>query len=632
MASAAERQSARAVAQYTAKAYVQTMGDIGQVFQMALRSAELNHTVIGGHGQTLDALTSFGPFTENLLKQAGEQPSTMYTLGNAINFFPRAFARLNNGLDEFAKRLAYQGEVRVNAMVEGAQQGLSGKELQAYVDNALKSSYDEVGHAADKELLRSAERTTLTSAVGEDGSLTRKFANFVQQMRSDVPETRFILPVFNVPANALGETLRRLPIARIPGLNNILYKETAAELAGERGPVAQAEAHGRFLLGSSFLLAGILLNKQGLLTGAGPQDPTDRKVWLQTHQPYSIRVNGNWVRYDKFDIAGGLLSVPATVADMTTYNPDDGEVQDHLFAGMGALAQWFKDRAALRTATDILNAGSDPTKDIGTLLSRTGGGIVAGFFPAAARTLITDTTSPYVAMKRSWEDYVQASIPGLANMMEPIRNVLGEPVRKSQDTIPEAIIPVSLTKAIGKEDDAVLVELDRLYQETGYGAGADSRSLGYGYFAPQDVKLEDGRSMYYHFMQARQTMKLDGKTLRQALDGVFKSGDYKRGVDADSGSRKTSRGDYSRGYMVKEVFSDYNKAIKAEMAAASPKAKAYLVAAAAKQKDDAYLRDVSVEDLVTNPRLYGIKGVNKAGFEDKVMKGSTGALMESLSD
>jgi hypothetical protein len=144
------------------------------------------------------------------------------------------------------------------------------------------------------------------------------------------------------------------------------------------------------------------------------------------------------------------------------------------------------------------------------------------------------------------------------------------------------------------------------------------------------VELEDGKSLYYHAMQARQTMKLNGKTLRQSLTDLFKSREYNEGVDADSQTKETSRGDPSRGYMVREIFTAYNQAIKAELSEASPKARAYLTAAAAKRRDDAYLRDVSVEDLVNNPRLYDTHGIYRKGFEDKLQEGSTGALLEAF--
>lgn len=626
-----ERAAARSVAQYTAKAYFQTFTDIQHVFSQALRASEINHTMIGGGGQNLDATTTFGPLTENMLQFAGQDPSRMYSLGNAINFFPKAFARLNNGLDEFAKRMAYQGETRINAFVEGAEQGLSGAELQGFVNNRLQNAYDEVGHATDEALLRSAERTTLTSSVGGEGSYTRKFANAVQALRSEIPETRFILPVFNVPMNALAETMRRLPIAAVPGVNRVIFRETAAELAGERGPVAQADAYGRTMLGAAFLMAGYMMNKEGRLTGAGPQDKTDRDIWLQTHRPYSIKIGDTWVAYNKLDIAGGLLAIPATAHDMTTYHADDAQAEKMVGAAIGSLAQWFKDRAALQTVTELLNFGGDPTKEPSKLLSRVAGSTAAGFFPAALRTTITDTTSPTVPMKRAWDDYIQSVVPGWANSLEPLRNVLGEPLQKPSNTIGEAFIPVSLAKAVSYDNDPVLDELDRLYQVTGYGAGADgSSSVSHGFFMPQDVLLEDGKSMYWHMMQARQTMQVDGKDLRGTLKELFNSDAYNRAVDGDSSSRETSRGEDSRGYMVRSVFTSFNKAIKAEMAEASPKARAYMTAATAKQKDDAYLRDVSVEDLVNNPRLYDTKGIYRQGFEDDLREGATGALLQAF--
>jgi hypothetical protein len=131
---------------------------------------------------------------------------------------------------------------------------------------------DEVGAATDHGMLDAAERTTLTGQVGSDGNLARKFATGVQTLRHDYPLMRFILPVFNVPANGLGETLKRVPgINLLPGMT-----QHAADLSGENGAVSQAEAHGRTLLGGAFLSAGYLMNQAGMLTGSGPQDRKDR--------------------------------------------------------------------------------------------------------------------------------------------------------------------------------------------------------------------------------------------------------------------------------------------------------------------------------------------------------------------
>jgi hypothetical protein len=145
------------------------------------------------------------------------------------------------------------------------------------------------------------------------------------------------------------------------------------------------------------------------------------------------------------------------------------------------------------------------------------------------------------------------------------------------------------------------------------------------------VKLEDGRSLYFHAMQARATMKLDGQTLREALKDLFNSDEYNSAVDADSSQRMTSQGDESRGYLLRSVFDRYNAQIKAELASSSPTALKYLTAAAAKQRDDAYLNTVSVKQLVGNPDLYTANGVDPTVYSDKITEGAAGDLLQALS-
>lgn len=634
-----ERAAARATARATVPAFLQTLGDISDTMRWAWKAAERNKTILGGGG-SIDSQAAFGPWTPDLIQAARPDTALVekqaYALGNAINLWPRAVQRLNNGFDEFSKRLAYLGEVRVRGIQEGLEHGLEGDTLRAHVQERLQGAIDpDSGHAVDDPLtggsqLREAERTTLTSAVGEEGGLLRQGYNYLQHVRREVPETRFILPVLNVPANTLGEVLRRLPIAHVPGLNQLLFKRTADELSGLYGPVIQADAHGRFITGASFLMGGIMLNRMGLITGAGPQNPTDRKVWMLEHQPYSIRVGDKWVRYDRYDVIGGLLSIPATISDATINVAHDQAVSDMVLSGVGALAQWFKDRAALRGASGLLAMGDDPTSQAGNVFRSTGGSIFQGLIPNALQAPVTQAMDPYQRMRRSWSDYLKAAIPGLSSTLPPVRNVLGEAIQRPANTVAEGVLPIVIAPAVSFKDDPVIDELDRVYQSTGYGAGADPKSLGGGFFSPKDVVLENGQSLYDAFMQARQVMTLHDLTLRQSLSKLFVSPEYNAAVDADSSNKETSRGDASRGYMVKQTFEAYNKQIKAELAESSPTANKWLTAAAAKQRDDAYLKDVSVDDLVNNPAYYASHGIDPVSYSTKVREGATGALADAL--
>jgi hypothetical protein len=627
--SAAERAQFAATAKYTPVALMRTVGDIADVFRYGVQAFQENHTVLGGGGTVRDANISFGPYNANLLNAAGADPNWKYALGNLINVFPKGFARVNAGLDEMAKRFTYLSEARLRAMVDATGQGLEGDAFHQYVAQTLKGAVDEAGAATNHGILDAAERTTLTGQLSVDGSITKGFGNYIQSLRHDYPVMRFILPVFNVPANALGETLKR-----IPGLDLLPVMNThVADLAGENGAVAQAEAHGRTLLGAAFLSAGYLMNQAGLLTGGGPQNPKDRAVWSQTHQPYSIRVGDTWVSYRKLDILGGLLSIPASISDFSVYHKlEQGEQTNTALAATAALATWFKDQASMRTATQLLTLGDIPTQDPGRIVEGIAGQIVGGMVPASGllRTLGVDTTDPYVRLKRGWEDYVKAIIPGMSQELEPMRNVLGEPVNRPNNTLGEAVFPVTMAPVATWKDEPVLNELSRLYQATGYAAGADPRSVLFGFGNAQDVKLEDGASLYSHLVQPRATYRIDGMTLKEALADLFKSQEYKDAVDADSGQAVTSLGDQSRGALVGAIFHRYSGAIKAEVADASPIALKYLTAAAAKQRNDAYLKTVPLDDLVNNPALYDAHGIDPSQFSDKITSGASGDLLQAL--
>ncbi|WP_408590569.1 hypothetical protein [Novosphingobium sp.] len=626
---AAQRAEYAATTKHTPMALFRTIGDIGDVFRNGVQAFKENRPVLGGGGTVRDAAMTFGPYNANLLNAAGADPNWQYSLGNLINVWPKAFARVNAGLDEMAKRFTYLNETRLRAMVQASNDGLEGDAFHAAVRKAMQGAVDEAGAATDRGILDAAERTTLTGMVGSEGNIARRFATGIQTLRHDYPLTRFILPVFNVPANALGETMKR-----VPGLNLLPSMTThIADLAGENGAVAQAEAHGRTLLGGAFLMAGYLMNQAGVLTGAGPQNPKDRAVWLETNQPYSIRVGDTWVNYRKLDILGGLLSVPASISDFSVFHKmDQGDMQNTALAGAVALGTWFKDQASMRTATQLLTLGDVPFDNPERRTESIFGQIASGSIPISGlvRTLGVDTTDPYVRMKQGWEDYIKASLPGLSQTLEPMRNVLGEPINRPNNTLGEAVFPVTLAPVATWKDEPVLNELSRLYQATGYAAGADPRSVLFGFKDAADVKLEDGVSLYSHLTQPRATYKMDGQTLKEALADLIKSPEYKSAVDADAGQAVTSQGDQSRAAMVAAVFHQYSRAIKAEVAASSPIALAYLTAAAAKHRDDAYLKTIALDELANNPAQYAAHGVDPEQYAAQITDGAVGDLVTAL--
>ena len=610
----AQRRELLATASAAPQAYLQAMGDFQDAIKFGLQSLKSGQPVLGGGGSIRDAATQMGPISPGMLKAAQYNGNaSAYAIGNVINWWPRQLQRANAGLDEFAKRLSYMGEARAGFLVEGSTKGLRGKELNEFVREKLLSTVDSLGHAESDELLRSAERSTFTGQVGSEGSFSRGFSEGVSKARQQFPELRYIMPIFNVPANALGETLRRIPVL------GQVFKETQKELSGALGPVAQAEAHGRFITGAAMLGSGYGLTRMGLLTGSGPKDPRDRAVWLQTHQPYSIKVGDQWVDYSRYDIVGALFSIPATLYDRSVNRPQDEGWEQAMMGGMAAMAEYLRDRAALQNVSDLLALGSGTT-DSGQFLPRMINNTIAGLaVPAFVTGLARNPTDDVVRTKSSIGDYIWDKLPILSQELDPMRNILGEYVHKPQDSLIEGLIPLTMSSAFNPESDSVMAEISRLNESTGYAAGVitPNQTMG-GHFDPRTVKLEEGDSLWNLITYNRSVVTVEGKTLREALGELFESDRYDQALDADASNLTLSTGEESRGALVSEVFADYNKAAKAQAAKDSPIAARWLAIAKAKSADDGRLRTVNAKEAAENPDLLESLGINIQNYEAAV--------------
>lgn len=623
----AKRAALVATSANAAKAYVQTIGDIPQVLKFAAKAFMQNHSVLGGGGTVQDINTSMGPITGAMIRAAKGQDAPVwgYALGNAINFLPRQFQRINTGLDEFAKRLSYNGEVRLSAQVEAAKRGLSGDAMRTYVKEAMQSAIDDSGAATSEDGLRTAERTTFTgSLTGNDyHPIIGKFAGAINSLRKDVPEARYILPVFNVPANSVGETIRR-----IPGVN-LMLAETRDELLGNMGSVRQADAYGRTLMGGMFMMWAYGMARNGQMTGAGPSDPRDRQTWDLKNQPYSIKVTlpdgkEHWISYARYDLPGSLLSVPSTMYDKTVNRNSDQDWTMAMIGGMGTLAQYFKDKAALQGISQMMDFGANPSSDL-NYAERTFGNTAARMaVPNFVTQLGRNVIDPEKRQKASIGDYITDAMPFASKELDPMRNVLGEPQFKPNQTLLENGLPITISST--HDNDNVVGELDRLYEATGYAGGVTTPSEiaggspANGFYDPRDVKLENGRSMYDAIMSRRTVPSdyLDASSVRAKLKDLFDSDDYKEATDGDANSMFDSDGNISKAALVKRVFSDYNKDAVRQVATDSTIAKRYLAVGAAKRVNGDKLRPYSVQRMVETPDLVKSLGIDLQDFEDRI--------------
>lgn len=609
-----ERRALLATATGAPQAYIAATGQMVSAARYMLVAMRQGGTsVIGGGYSGKDAAQRLGPITEQMIHAAQGEPNWRYSLGNLVNMWPRQVFTLVGGHDEFTKRLAYAGEVQVQAMSDAAKQGLKGDDAQQFVKEALANSIDQTGAATDRDMLNRAARTSLIQSH-TSGPMS-DFITTMDRWRNQIPELRYILPVFDVPANGLGEAIRRIPIL------SFAFKETRDDLLGTNGAVAQGEAYGRQITGAAVLGTGYSLARTGQLTGPGPDDYRARQIWLKDHQPFSFKVPGvGWVSYKDWEPLGGLLGFIANVYDRTVYAADDDTWQEHVTAAVAGTAEYLKDKGALQQLSDVLNFGGDP-KASGNVLKRLVGSTAAGFVPAFIKygRQLADNDE---RAKPDLGSYILDALPSQSKKLDPLRNIMGEPIHVPHDTLLENTLPITMSPTTPDAEDSVDREISDMYQRTGYAPGVTSQAtLLHGYEDARALKLEDGRSLYDHFMDARQDQigeDQDGNpaNVRQALKSLFDSDDYKGAVYGSATSTGDVLGEASKLKMVSDVFRQFNKAAKEKVAQDSPTARRYLASAQIKSTSPDIFGGRTLNDIAHGEPLLKALGIDIKDYED----------------
>jgi hypothetical protein len=410
-------------------------------------------------------------------------------------------------------------------------------------------------------------------------------------------------------------------------VNRALFSHTADELAGAYGPVVQADAHGRILTGTAFLAGGIMLNRMGILTGAGPQNPTDRKVWLLEHQPYSIRMGDQWVRYDRYDVIGGLLSIPATIVDATTNVQEDKTYGEILLSGV---VLWHSGSRTVPRCAELLACWRSATIPPPTLqrVRPAHRRHLPGFVPNADPSPDHPSRGPLPADAPWLGGLHQGGHPRPVRRAAPRAERPRGAIQRPANSVGEGLFPITIAPAVTFKRTRwwtrstgstrppatarALTQEPRLRltstHETCAGERAEPLRCRHAGPPGDDPPRPHPASVPQPCSTAPTTMRAWTPILRK---------------DDQPGGRQPKL--HGRAGVQR-----LQQAIKSELAQGSPTANAWLTAAAAKQRDDAYLKDVSAKDLVHNPDLYHTHGIDPSVYSDKVREGATGALAQAL--
>ena len=239
----------------------------------------------------------------------------------------RAFSLFNNpwfswpgkGLqagDDFFKTVLARTELRYQAAVESdsiadgatasARKELREKNYQILVQDKLSAN----GEILDHDLIK----------VSQDATFQRDLEGWAAGMSTGLramPGGRIIVPFLKTGHNINRYAKELTPL-------QLLNKEYGQTMKFGT-PDEKAIMNGRIALGSSVMGTTAFMAGADLITGVGPLPGPTRDLWLQDHEPMSIKVGNKWVSYQALP---GFSLIMSTTADITqmTQKMRDGDV------------------------------------------------------------------------------------------------------------------------------------------------------------------------------------------------------------------------------------------------------------------------------------------------------------------
>lgn len=489
-----------------------------------------------------------------------------YKMVNGIGNFLRIPTRLLMTSDEFFKQLNYRRAARFKLAMDGINkhQIKDPKQLAEFVEKGLEDVITSGGrHYSEESLIRegmkTAEKRGITgkderekfvndfvkdntlsndkevSALADFALEEARYLTFtkdldkgslgegVQRLQQSFSPLRFILPFVRTPTNILAFAFERTPGVFMPGF---LKEERKRLLEGYKSsdPIERSRAMGKIATSAALtaVITDTIINQRENITGGGPKNEQEKKALMATGwQPYSIRMNGTYYSYQRLDPFGTILGVLADLVDVGIREPNN-PTQSHLEELFSAVSITFARNvtnksylAGVQMATDAL---SDPDRYASRLGRNLGSSLIpfSGFF-SQTQSIQGDQEAREI---RSMGDALLNKLPGGRTNLDPKRNILGESVIIENKPLVGAINPIAMTD---QKNDVVLQEMADLKH-----AFRAPNSTYNGVIDLLEFTNSNGQTAHDRRLEKLQSVRLNGKTMRQALERLINSRNYQR--------------------------------------------------------------------------------------------------------
>lgn len=369
---------------------------------LAARVAGMVHGVSVGLANAGKAFLTEEPQLTPQTQLENHGPAIGGKLGKVIRIPSRALM----GEDEFFKAIAYHGELASLAMDE------------ALKDPNPKQRFNEImgGILGRPDLIKKA-REAAVRATFQD-----KLGPVMGNLNQALIKSKFgklVVPFVRTPTNILKRAIEYTPAG---------YGMESVRQAIAAGGKDAALAYSRMSIGSGLMLGALGLAMQGLLTGAGPDDPRERQLWMrQGFQPYSVKIGNTWVRYSRIDPLATWLGIAGDMHEMAGAVGPNGLDADTLekvgSMAVTSLALNLGDKSFLRGVSDFANAYAEPKRYLADWAS----GLATSVIPNAIAQP-TREADPYMREARNILDTARSKIPGLRQELAAKLDIAGEPI------------------------------------------------------------------------------------------------------------------------------------------------------------------------------------------------------------
>lgn len=367
--------------------------------------------------------------------EAGAMMKTSAAIPGVTGRIFRGGINVLKAITDFAEVVQARGALHAQAVRQALREGLTGEEAAA--------------RATELVLKPSTGLIEAARASGLENTFQKPFGPLGKALmgarRAASLEPAF--PAVKIPVNIAKQALSYNPL----GFIRIPVGLFGGELKLSGGQMIDQAA--KAIVGTGLAAAAYQLAASDRLTGEGPADPGRRKVWLQTHEPNSIRVGDHWLNFDRAEPVGASLSLIADAIHIANEADSDQVWKDasHAF-GRAILSKTFAE-----TAHSLLDAAygldSSPWRAPAQIAATA---TIPGVIAQAARTFDPMRR----AAAQSVGDVFASRIPGLREQLPPARDYRGEPV-PAQGTGPiNRMLPVMSTPARGNAVDRMLSDVE----------------------------------------------------------------------------------------------------------------------------------------------------------------------------